>query len=675
MPRESFETWDKSCAQGGCHSPASSKPLHSEVTTDHVRLATNEGCFGTECHTDGNLAVIHLEATATVSGATRSSCGVCHAAGVPAGRDCTVCHPERTQPHGYDPAKHLSDETCLLACHDAELKPAHDAEVSSNVATCSDCHETKVDAIRPWDKTCAACHPTLVADHAPASHVGTDAAVFDISPTTSYFVHGCSDYPDGIPSQTNCHDISSLAVLHSALPDRGCTVCHGTGNSPKRECLDCHREGQATSYEKYDTQEGSVTVYATSDASRTPGWTFTTTPSGGAAFTGVDAPYPPANTAEYTTVTTSTAGGLLFGFERPSIPSNAVITSVQIFAKAQGTNSTYARRMSGWVDIGGQVFTSSNQTGNLPNGAWLGGTGDGQAFALATRYVYDPDYHAISVNPKTGLDWTVDQLTGAGPNSLNAFGVKLTATSVADQPSNVDLAQVYMKIVYEVRTQVGTYGAVGSSIYHHNNAKYLHDPADAAGKRFALDPVPHGWYEALYYQDCYDFCHYGNGGDPTFTAAQGTWMWYSVGGDPYDPVAATRTLTLRPVALPADAPSLHFVTNYQLGTGGAGYVEVSTDDGASWTQLTGNVGGTSVAAMTGNAVGWVPATYDLSTYAGRTVRLRFRYVNGSSFRAGWAFDSLTIDGGGATVYSDDAETLKPDWTNRFWTRAKGAFPY
>ena len=77
--------------------------------------------------------------------------------------------------------------------------------------------------------------------------------------------------------------------------------------------------------------------------------------------------------------------------------------------------------------------------------------------------------------------------------------------------------------------------------------------------------------------------------------------------------------------------------------------------------------------MTGTASGWVPASYDLSAYAGQSVKLRFRYVNGSSTSAGWAFDNLTISGSSGTVFSDDAETLKPDWTNTFWTRAKGAF--
>ncbi len=152
-------------------------------------------------------------------------------------------------------------------------------------------------------------------------------------------------------------------------------------------------------------------------------------------------------------------------------------------------------------------------------------------------------------------------------------------------------------------------------------------------------------------------------------------MWYSVGGDPTDAVAATRTLALKPITVPADSPALTFTTDYQLGTGAAGYVEASTDGGGTWTPLTGTVGGASLSSLTGNASGWVAASYDLSAYAGQSVRLRFRYVNGSSTGAGWAFDNLVIAGGGTTVFADDAETLKPDWTNTYWTRSMGAFPY
>jgi hypothetical protein len=221
-----------------------------------------------------------------------------------------------------------------------------------------------------------------------------------------------------------------------------------------------------------------------------------------------------------------------------------------------------------------------------------------------------------------------------------------------------------------------TNATVGTHTYHQDNVKYLHDPSDVpAGQRFVAVAPAHGWYDALYFQDCYDFCHRGNAGAPTFSAPQGQWMWYSVGGDPADPVAATRTLALRSITLPTDAPTLSFTTNYQLGTGAAGYVEVSTNGGTDWTPLAGTVGGVSRSSLTGNATGWVAASYDLSAYAGQSVKLRFRYVNGSSTSAGWAFDSLTVGGASGAVFSDDAETLKPDWTNTFWTRSMGAFPH
>ena len=306
----------------------------------------------------------------------------------------------------------------------------------------------------------------------------------------------------------------------------------------------------------------------------------------------------------------------------------------------------------------------------------MGGTGAGQAFSTSpTRidYTREPLYgEMIWLNPKTGEDWTPAQLNGTDPeNSLDAFGVQLTASAGAN---NVSIAQVYLKVSYYVMGDVIPWPTVGTGTYHHNNAKYILDPADAAGKRFAVEPDG-GWYDALYQQDCNDFCHRGYSGQPTFSAPQGSWMWYSVASDPWDSVTATRTLTLKPVTVPTDSPTLSFTTNYRLGADGAGYVEISTDGGNEWAQLTGTVGGTGMASITGTATAWESASYDLSAYAGQSARLRFRYVGGTDRNLGWAFDSLAVGGSGGTVFSDDAETLKPDWTNKFWTRSMGAFLY
>jgi hypothetical protein len=479
----------------------------------------------------------------------------------------------------------------------------------------------------------------------------------------------------------SCHNIGNIAVVHSKMAGGGCEVCHGVGKTPAKECLDCHQVGEGTTYTTPASMTSSLaTWYPTSDDFITAGWAYTTTPVGQARYAVVNTVYPAANTTRFISITSTSAGGVLFGTDRsssPLVPDNAKIVSVQVYAKAKGSSSTYNRKMQGLWKVGGTNYQTGNQSGNIPNGAWLGGTGTGVGLASSPILGYDygrePLYgEAIYGNPKTGARWTPAQINGTDPtNSLDAFGVALTASTAAN---NISVAQVYLGVSYYVEVVGASYPTVGTGTYHHNNTKYLHNQADAAGKRFAVSPAG-GWYDALYSQDCYDFCHRGNAGPPTFSANQGKWMWYSVGGDPNDAVTATRTLALKDIVVPASSPTLSFDTNYQLGSGASGAVQISTDGGTSWKPLAGTVGGVSTASMTGNASGWVPASYDLSAYAGQTAKLRFVYINGSSGSAGWAFDSLTIAGGAGTVFSDDAETLKTDWTNTFWTRSMGAFSY
>ena len=169
--------------------------------------------------------------------------------------------------------------------------------------------------------------------------------------------------------------------------------------------------------------------------------------------------------------------------------------------------------MQGVFKIGGQTYLSSNQTANLPSRSWLGGTGAGQGSrrpdadrlhqgtALRRDDLAEPEDRA-------GLDAGRAERDGSD-SSLEAFGVHLTGSAAAN---NVSLAQVYLKVTYYVMGDASRGRRSGRSTYHHNNVKYVHDPSDVpAGQRFAVSPA-HGWYDALYQQDCYDFCHRGNGG-------------------------------------------------------------------------------------------------------------------------------------------------------------------
>ena len=668
---------DASCS--ACHGATA----HTDVELTHT--ATSSGslaCAASGCHDTASTIALHADRP-------EGGCVVCHenptSGDLTEGKtskECEGCHLDRLEPHGYEPADHMADETCVGTCHTpaagmTELGPLHDAAKGTPVA-CTACHAVLVRDFANlypagWDKTCTACHP--VADLHPVaatSHTGTDVAYQD----ASFFGGGCSDNT-AHTGQSACHDISNIASVHSRMPGNGCEACHGDGKVPSQECLTCHKPGYANTYTVPGTASANIVEmnYPGSDDSITAGWTWTTTPADQPIYSVVNTPYPPATTTRFVTITSTSAGGVLFGWNRgPAMPDNARITDVRIYAKAKATNTTYPRRMQGVFKIGGQPYLSSNQS-NVLTAVWTAGTGTGfSTSSTRVDFTRQPLYgETIWRNPATGQDWTPAELNGTDPDSsLEAFGVNLTASTAAN---NVSLSQIYLKVTYYTVGESVTNPTVGTHIYHGDNVKYLHDPSDAPeGQRFATS-APHGWYDALYYQDCYDFCHRGNGGEPTFSANQGSWMWYSVGGDPTDPVAATRTLTLRPVTVPADSPILSFDTNYRLGTGAAGYVEISTDGGGAWTPLTGTVGGTSLSSLVGDATGWVAASYDLSAYAGQSAKLRFRYVNGSSTSAGWAFDSLAISGAGGTVFSDDAEALKPDWTNQYWTRSKGAFPY
>ena len=104
-----------------------------------------------------------------------------------------------------------------------------------------------------------------------------------------------------------------------------------------------------------------------------------------------------------------------------------------------------------------------------------------------------------------------------------------------------------------------------------------------------------------------------------------------------------------------------------------GYVEVSTDDGATWETLRGeytttdnpngaNLGNayTGKSKEQGNAAqgGWLRESIDLTPYAGKEVQVRFEYITDDGYNAqGFAIDDISIPELG---YSDDAEG-ESDW--------------
>jgi immune inhibitor A len=104
------------------------------------------------------------------------------------------------------------------------------------------------------------------------------------------------------------------------------------------------------------------------------------------------------------------------------------------------------------------------------------------------------------------------------------------------------------------------------------------------------------------------------------------------------------------------------------------YVEASTD-GTTWTALPGSITKADEGnGIDGTQAAYAPATFDLSAYAGQTIKLRFRYSsdpaqqgNQAAVPDGIFVDDIAITAGGSTVFTDGAETSPNGWTLAGWS--------
>jgi len=145
--------------------------------------------------------------------------------------------------------------------------------------------------------------------------------------------------------------------------------------------------------------------------------------------------------------------------------------------------------------------------------------------------------------------------------------------------------------------------------------------------------------------------------------------WYSDKGDNLN-----NTLTLPEVSL-SESSTLTFWTWYDIETDwDYGCVEKSSDGGATWETIPGNIttdddpyGQNPGHGITGNSGGWKEAVFYLSGYTG-TVSLRFRYWTDAAYQGqGWTIDDIKIrDDSGEVIFADDVESGPGDWLAAGW---------
>ena len=142
-------------------------------------------------------------------------------------------------------------------------------------------------------------------------------------------------------------------------------------------------------------------------------------------------------------------------------------------------------------------------------------------------------------------------------------------------------------------------------------------------------------------------------------------MWFSGSGN-----YLSNTLTLAPLTLPTGA-QLDFKTQTDIEPYyDYGAVQVSANNG-TWITVPGNISTWMDGRIDGHTAGWVSAHFDLSNYAGQSVRIRFLYATDwAATFPGWWVDEVRVAGSsGPPVFTDGAETLLPDWTASGWTRS------
>jgi len=160
--------------------------------------------------------------------------------------------------------------------------------------------------------------------------------------------------------------------------------------------------------------------------------------------------------------------------------------------------------------------------------------------------------------------------------------------------------------------------------------------------------------------------------------AAGTKQWWSGTGNDLD-----ATLT-RPVAIPTGTTTLSFQARWNIedcGTTPCDYGYVEVDDGTGFKAIAGTI--TKAAeknGIDGYQATYVPATFDLSAYAGKTVQLRLRYKTDGAAEgqdpdaeAGFFADEIKVTNGATVVFSDGAEAGANGWTANGWTAVAGSF--
>ncbi len=146
-------------------------------------------------------------------------------------------------------------------------------------------------------------------------------------------------------------------------------------------------------------------------------------------------------------------------------------------------------------------------------------------------------------------------------------------------------------------------------------------------------------------------------------------LWSDLGNGLQNTAAFSVDLTT------ATAPVLTMQSYWSIETDwDYGYIDVSTDSGATWANQTDTSGVCTTTDPNGNnvgcgitGIGMGPLTYDLTAFAGQSIMVRVRYSTDTAVQYdGWWIDDVTVTDGVDTLFSDDFEGGAGNWDTNGW---------
>lgn len=243
----------KTAACEGCHYEPT-YPYHAQKDTKHTSTSTCKSCHG------NNLETVHSALT----------CDTCHNNPTRVGNistktaNCADCHYAPQYPyHTQQDSKHTAvfGAGGCNNCHAAMLTTEHEKATSTTndgqPITCETCHvgsPSWVAKVKPWDKTCAACHPFVQTGHHDLHQYA--------QMQTSCQAAGChvnwldDEHANRGLNCNTCHDYKGTKLdpqkVKAAITnhDRSCTACHpGAGAHYEQhkasitddQCMICHK--------------------------------------------------------------------------------------------------------------------------------------------------------------------------------------------------------------------------------------------------------------------------------------------------------------------------------------------------------------------------------------------------------------------------------------------------